>query len=166
MRLGDDRNTIILRVALIDGILYHHGTKYDIRFPELFRQLYRERVDLCVVSFSDTNDTPMPDRYATIRAHLVTRAVENVMTVVSVNSLSRVPTAPTAVFDCNGTVVEEAESGREMLLLYDFSRPEMSFGMKGRIVNNNAFLGIVEPDGGCDRDDDRRDGDDDRRGPR
>ena len=30
-----DPNTVILRIALTDGILYHHGTKYDIDFQEL-----------------------------------------------------------------------------------------------------------------------------------
>ena len=134
----------------IDGMRIGFRICFDIRFPELFRQLYRHRTDLCFVSFSDTNETPMPERYATIKAHLVTRSVENVMTVVSVNSLSRVPTAPTAVFDCNGMVVKEAAPGRETLLLYDYAKPEMTFGMEGRIVNSHAFLGLAEPDAAKD----------------
>ena len=30
----DDENTVILRVRLTDGVLYHHGTKYEIDFRE------------------------------------------------------------------------------------------------------------------------------------
>ena len=30
----DDENTVILRVRLTDGVLYHHGTKYEIDFGE------------------------------------------------------------------------------------------------------------------------------------
>jgi hypothetical protein len=62
------------------------------------------------------------------------------MTVVSVNSLSRVPTAPTAVIDCNGEVVREADPRQEALLIHEFEKPEVTFGMKGRIVNSDVFL--------------------------
>lgn len=113
---------------------------FDVRFPELFRELYKQNVDICFVSFSDTSETPLPARYDIIKAHLITRAVENVMPVVSVNSISNFQTAPTAVFDCNGKTVQEAEVNVESLLLYDFIKPEISFGMKGRIANNNRFL--------------------------
>lgn len=118
----------------------------DVRFPELFRELYRQNTDICFVSFSDTRETPSPGRYQIIKAHLITRAVENVMTVVSVNSISNFQTAPTAVFDCNGVCVKEAEMDTEGMLIYDYIRPEVSFGMKGRIVNNACLL-QMEKDG-------------------
>ena len=30
----EDRNTVILRIRLTDGILFHHGTRYEIDFTE------------------------------------------------------------------------------------------------------------------------------------
>ena len=30
----EDENTIILRIRLTDGILFHHGTRYEIDFSE------------------------------------------------------------------------------------------------------------------------------------
>lgn len=118
---------------------------YDIRFPEPFRELYKQNVDICFVSFSDTSETSLPARYDIIKSHLITRAVENVMTVVSVNSIANFQTAPTAVFDCNGSIVKEAEVNAEALLVYDYTKPEISFGVKGRIVNSNSFLNIPDP---------------------
>lgn len=82
----------------------------------------------------------MPARYEIVKAHLITRAVENVMTIVSVNSITNFQTAPTAVFNCNGGVVKEAEVNVESLLIYDYTKPEISFGMQGRIVNSDSFL--------------------------
>lgn len=126
----------------IDNIKVGFRICFDVRFPELFRELYKQKVDICFVSFSDTSETPLPARYDIIKAHLITRAVENVMPIVSVNSITNFQTAPTAVFDCNGKIVKEAEINVEGLLLYDFIKPEISFGMKGRLVNTNYFLQI------------------------
>ena len=39
------------------------------------------------------------ERYNLLKGHLQTRAVENVMTVIAVNSISQYQTAPTAFFD-------------------------------------------------------------------
>lgn len=124
----------------IDQVKVGFRICFDIRFPELFRELYRKQADLCFVSFSDTAKTPSFDRYDRIKAHLITRASENVMPIVSVNSLTNVPTAPTAVFDWNGHCIKEAKKNAEGLLVYDFQKPERSFGMEGRIVNNQYFL--------------------------
>ena len=125
----------------VDGIRIGFRICFDVRFPELFRELYQERAELCFVSFSDTSKEPDPVRRNIITSHLITRAVENVMTVASVNTTSGWQTAPTAVFDCNGRIKKEAENGREGLLTYDFSVPEIDFGMRGRIVNNDYFVG-------------------------
>lgn len=62
------------------------------------------------------------------------------MTVVSVNSISNCQIAPTAVFDWNGAVKHEAETGREQLLAYVFEKSEITYGERGRLENNNYFL--------------------------
>ena len=124
----------------IDGIKVGFRICFDVRFPEPFRALYRQKADICFVCFSDTQAAPSPQRYQTIKAHLITRAMENVMTVVSVNSISNCQTAPTAVFDRNGAVKYEMDIGREQLLVYDFEKSEITFGERGRLVNNDYFL--------------------------
>lgn len=128
----------------IDGVRVGFRICYDVRFPEPFRELYRKNTDICFVSFSDTSEISIPARYNLIKSHLITRAVENVMTIVSVNSITNFQTAPTAVFDCNGVVVKEADINVELLLFYNYVKPEVSFGMEGRIANSNLFLA-----GGC-----------------
>lgn len=125
---------------MVEGLKVGFRICFDIRFPESFRELYREQVPLCFVSFSDTSKTENGERWGILRSHLITRAVENVMTVVSVNSTSDVPTAPTAVFDPNGRVVREAERGREGLLVYDYTPLETDFGMEGRLQNSDYFV--------------------------
>lgn len=124
----------------IDDIKVAFRICYDIRFPELFRDCFLENVPLCFVSFCDVQEQDSPERYDIISGHLMTRAVENVMTVVSVNSISQFQTAPTAVFDHSGKKVLEAEKNQEGLLTYDFTMPEMTFGMKGRIENSKRLM--------------------------
>lgn len=124
----------------IDGLRIGLRICFDIRFPELFRSLYRSKADLCIVAFSDTCETANPERLNIIRSHLITRAVENVMPVLSVNSLSRHPTAPTAVFDPDGRLL--AETCEESLLIYDHQPTVLTFGRCGRIANSNHFLNI------------------------
>ena len=113
---------------------------FDVRFPEVFRPLFEEEADLCVVCFSDTSEKPDPERMEIIRSHLRTRAVENVMTVASVNSLSRCPTAPTAVFDPDGRV--RCEQVGEGLLVCDVEKVASDFGRRGRRVNRERLLGL------------------------
>lgn len=124
----------------IDGIKVGFRICYEVRFPEYFRELFQAKAELCFVSFSDVSGQDAPERYQIIRAHLLTRAVENVMTVVSVNSVSGHQTAPTAVFDINGRVVLEAPRNEEHLLIYDYVRPEIGFGAQGRIENSILVL--------------------------
>lgn len=128
-------------IFVVDGLRIGLRICFDVRFPECFRKLYRKQVSLCFVGFSDTARAESPERLAIIRSHLITRAVENVMTVVSVNSTGNYQTAPTAVFNQNGKVVQEARPGQEELMIYDYSTPPMDFGMEGRAVNNEYFLG-------------------------
>ena len=113
---------------------------FDVRFPEPFRQLYRFGADLCVVCFSDAAKTPDADRYGLISAHLRTRAVENVMPVAAVNTLTGYQTAPCCVIDRDGKILAETAAGTQQLLVWTFDPSTESFGAKGRRVNSDRFL--------------------------
>lgn len=130
----------------IDGIRVGFRICFDVRFPEAFRELYLNQVDLCFISFSDTADHDNQVRYDLIKAHLMTRAMENVMTVASANSISRYQTAPTAIFDYDGEVNIEAKKNQEEMLVYDFEIPDETFGMKGRTANNDYFIEMAKRD--------------------
>ena len=129
------------------GIFEIEGTRigfricYEVRFPEYFRELFKERVKLCFVSFSDVSEEDSLYKYELIKAHLRTRAVENVMTVVSVNSVSKFQSAPTAIFDVNGEVAVEAPRNQEHLLMYDYVPPQMGFFQEGRLRNSCEIMG-------------------------
>jgi len=124
----------------IDGIKVGFRICFEVRFPEYFRELYKEDVKLCFVSFCDVSREDDPGRFDLIKAHLRTRAVENIMTVVSVNSTSKFQTAPTAVIDHNGLVVLEAPKDREHLLVYEYTEPKSDFGIEGRKANNDVLI--------------------------
>jgi predicted amidohydrolase len=105
---------------------------FEVRFPEYFRELYREKTDFAVVMFNDVSETDDVERYELIKAHLQTRASENVCTVMSVNDASLYQTAPTAVIDHSGKVIAELSRNAEGLLLYDYQKPVASFSELGR----------------------------------
>lgn len=130
----------------LPGIFDIHGIKvgfricFDVRFPEPFRQLYRSGADLCIVCFSDTAKQPDDQRYQLISAHLRTRAVENVLPIAAVNSLTDFQTAPCCIIDPDGKVLLETPKYQETLLIWDFYPAEVSFGSRGRRVNSDYFL--------------------------
>lgn len=124
----------------IDGVKTGFRICFEIRFPEFFRELFKAKVELCFVSFSDVSEHDLPERYNIIKSHLITRAVENVMTVVSVNSISNFQTCPTAVFNIYGGVVKEAPKNQEHLLIYDYVTPEIGFGPQGIIQIANEVM--------------------------
>lgn len=119
---------------------------FDVRFPEAFRALYRQ-ADLCFVCFSDTKPAPDPARFRTIQAHLITRAVENALPLMSTNTLSASPTAPVAFFDHYGQPLAEMDPGKEGLLVWDFQKPEETFGSRGIRANRDYFLGLGDQEG-------------------
>lgn len=129
-----------LGVFEVDNLKIGFRICYEIRFPEYFRELFKENANLCFVCFCDVSKEDLSERYELIKAHLKTRAVENVMTVISANSISSCQTAPTAVFDINGKVVAEAPKNTEHLLIYDYETPEIGFGQEGRIQNSKALM--------------------------
>ena len=105
---------------------------YEIRFPEYFRELYREQTDINIVLFCDVSDRDDAERYQMIKGHLQTRAVENVTTTVSVNAISPFQTAPTAIFGKSGQIIAECERNIPGMCIYDFEKKEDNFGEKGR----------------------------------
>jgi len=88
---------------------------FEVRFPEYFRELFVHNAHLCAMAFSDTLETDNPQRYDVIRAHIVSRAVENVMYVLTANSTSRPQTAPTCLVTPDGQI-EIAPQQQEYLI--------------------------------------------------
>lgn len=124
----------------IDGFRFGVRICYEVRFPEFFRELYREKVDFAVVMFSDVSEGNDLNRYELIKAHLRTRASEMVLPLLSVADCSRYQTAPTAAFDNDGNVVSELPRNMDGLLVYELERKELSFSARGRKTVADALL--------------------------
>ena len=105
---------------------------YEVRFPEYFREFYRQQTDLNLILFYDVADHEDPDRYTMIKGHIQTRAVENVCPVLACNSCSQFQTAPTILFDRSGKILAEMQKGKEGLLCFDWEQNDLSFGEQGR----------------------------------
>lgn len=116
----------------IDGIKIGVRICFEVRFPEYFRELYRENTDLDIVMFYDVTDKEDEARYQMIRGHLITRAVENVTPVLSVNAIYPKQTAPTCYINASGAICKELEENMEGLLIYDFKKQELNFSEIGR----------------------------------
>lgn len=115
---------------------------YEVRFPEYFRELFKEHVQIAFVSFCDISSKPDSRRYEIIKSNLVTRAVENAMYVIAVNSITKCQTAPTCLIDLDGNVLAVAPNDREYLLTFDLVDPESNFGRDGRIKHSQELTGI------------------------
>jgi omega-amidase len=115
----------------IDGIKMGIRICFEIRFPEYFRELFRENVKIAFVSFCDNSKEENKNRYNIIKSHLVTRSVENIMYIVSSNTISLNQTAPTIIIDRSGNIVKIAPKKKEALLVHEYFPKELSFGHKG-----------------------------------
>jgi len=135
---GTDKNGI----WVIDGVKIGIRICFEIRFPEYFRELYKENVELAIVSFCDINEKPNIGRLNIIKSHLLTRAIENAFTIVSVNGTTLNQTAPTCVIDPDGMVLSEAPQNKQYILYYDYIKSEDGFGRKGRIHYNNKLTTV------------------------
>lgn len=105
---------------------------FEVRFPEYFRELYREKSDLNIILFYDVSDYDDVERYELIKSHIRTRAVENVCHTLTVDTILPYQTAPTALYDKSGRILMELERNKEGLLVYDLLNFEMDFGEQGR----------------------------------
>ena len=127
----------------IDGMRVGVRICFEVRFPEYFRELYRHHCDCAVVLFADRSESDLPERYDLIRAHLRTRAVENVMPLVCANNSAYYQTAPTAAIDENGSIIRELPRHEEGLLVYDLEKLDQhSFGATGRRFVSDSIMHI------------------------
>ncbi len=113
---------------------------YEIRFPEYFRELYQAGPDLNCVLFYDVATAVQPDRYALIRAHLQTRAVENVAPFLTANVTAPYQTAPTCMIGKSGSILHELPADTEGLLIHDFHKDSDNFGETGRRVISDMLI--------------------------
>ena len=126
-------------IYTIDGIKVGVRICYEVRFPEYFRELFIERVDLALVSFADFSQDKRQGRINTIQSHLVSRATENVMYVLSANSTSQKQGTPTCIIDPDGNVLDVAPLNEEYLLTTEIEIAEPGFGRQGRIEYSRAL---------------------------
>jgi len=123
----------------IDGIRIGIRICFEIRFPEYFRELYKENVEIAIVSFCDISKTPNENRLNIIKSHLLTRAIENAYTIISVNGTTLNQTAPTCVINPDGLIVAEASMNKQEILYYKYEKTVDGFGRQGRIHYNDKL---------------------------
>ncbi len=128
-------------VYTIEGVRIGIRICYEVRFPEYFRELFKEKVEIALVSFCDVSPAEDVARYELLRSHLVTRAVENAMFLMSANSLSGTQTAPTCIINPDGVVLQSAPRDEECLLVFEFERDPSNFGREGRIKHSQELVG-------------------------
>lgn len=130
------------KLGVIDYKSFRIGIRicYEVRFPEYFRELYKAQTDMDAVLFYDVTDTDDMDRYNMIRGHLQTRAVENVCTIISANTICPYQTAPTAIIGRSGHIIAECHRNVEGFVEFDLKKQELDFGEKGRKELSDSLI--------------------------
>lgn len=123
----------------IDGIKIGIRICFEVRFPEYFRELFRNQVDLCLISFADIGKPEQKEKLNIIQSHLVSRATENVMHVLSANSISQYQLAPTCLIDPDGLILEIAPLNKESLITREIEILSPNFGREGRIIHSKIL---------------------------
>ncbi len=137
-------------VCEIDGVTVGLRVCYEARFPEYFRELFRRQVSLALVALSNVGDAERRDQTDVYRAHLVSRASENAIWVLSANSCSRAQLAPSCLIDPDGNVMAECKTDHEEMIFGDVTIGEPSFSAKGRIALSKKLTEHREEDQGAD----------------
>lgn len=109
-------------------------------FPEYFRELYKENTDLNIVLFYDRADYDDLTRYNLIKSHIITRAVENVSHTLTVDTIHPFQTAPTAMFDKSGNVLDELARNQPGMLILELDKFERDFGEEGRKQISDSLI--------------------------
>lgn len=116
---------------------------YETRFPEYFRELFMAQVDIALVALAN-GDPSYRGKSDVYRSHLVSRASENAMWVLSANSASRAQLAPSCLIDPDGNVKVECRSDEEDVCIGVASIGEPGFSAKGRIALSKALTGMTD----------------------
>jgi predicted amidohydrolase len=125
-------------IYIIDGIKVGTRICYEVRFPEYFRELFSKGVELALVSFADVGSTAN-NKLNVIKSHLISRAAENAMYVLSANSTSQNQLAPTCLIDPDGKLLDSALLNEESLLSAEIEMTAPNFGREGRIVHSKVL---------------------------
>jgi predicted amidohydrolase len=127
-------------IYVVDGFTIGTCICYEVRFPEFFRELFINQVDLALISFADVGKPEQSSKFKVIQSHIVSRAAENVFYVLTANSISQHQLASTGLVDPDGNIIDTAPLKEEFLLTAEIEITRPDFGRQGRISNSKALL--------------------------